>query len=444
MKRLGIRHRLLLVVATAVAVALAALIVGFNLLLDHNLNREADNLVRGRAAAELGQLHTEGGAIAVGEAPDDAAGDSQVWVFAGRRMLEAPRSGPKVAAAARRLAGSSERRVDVPSVDTRLYAIPVVAEGRRLGTVVAGISLAPYEETRKIALISSLAFGGAVLVLVVLAARWLLAGSLRPVARMTRQAAVWSERDLDQRFALGRPRDELTLLAATLDGLLDRLAASLRREQRFSAELSHELRTPLSRVIAEAELALRRPRADDEYREALARIHRNAGEVARTVEALVAAARHEAGIARGTADAYAVAAGAADACAELAGERKLEVEVVRPVEPVRIGVDYDLAERILQPIVENACRYGRQTVRLSIQRSGSAVVFAVDDDGPGVAESERERIFDPGIRGHASAGREGGAGLGLSIARRLAQSAAGDIDADVDTSGRFLVRLPAG
>ena len=77
---------------------------------------------------------------------------------------------------------------------------------------------------------------------------------------MTRQAAAWSEHDLDRRFALGEPHDELGELAATLDGLLDRLAASLRREQLFLAELSHELRTPLARVMAESELALRRER----------------------------------------------------------------------------------------------------------------------------------------------------------------------------------------
>src|SRR5207244_1729862 len=79
---------------------------------------------------------------------------------------------------------------------------------------------------------------------VLIAARWLLAASLRPVVRMTRQAADWSEHDLDHRFALGTPHDELTELAATLDGLLDRLAASLRHQRRFSAELPHELRAP--------------------------------------------------------------------------------------------------------------------------------------------------------------------------------------------------------
>src|SRR3954452_279421 len=105
------------------------------------------------------------------------------------------------------------------------------------------------------------------LALVGCAAWGLLRSALRSVSRMTRQAATWSERDLDRRFGLGEPHDELTQLASTLDGLLHRLAASLRHEQRFSAELSHELRTPLSRVIAETELALRRERTPSEYRE---------------------------------------------------------------------------------------------------------------------------------------------------------------------------------
>src|SRR5207253_8023493 len=117
-----------------------------------------------------------------------------------------------------------------------------------------------------------------------------------------------SEQDLDRRFGLGEPHDELTQLASTLDSLLDRLAASLRRERRFSAELSHELRTPLAKVIAEAELALRRERDASEYRAALEVALRNARHVARIVEMLVAAAQHGAAATHGTADAYEVAA----------------------------------------------------------------------------------------------------------------------------------------
>jgi signal transduction histidine kinase len=268
---------------------------------------------------------------------------------------------------------------------------------------------------------------------------WLLRSALRPVAQMTEQAAVWSENDLDRRFSLGEPRDELTQLAATLDGLLDRISASLRHERRFSAELSHELRTPLARILAETELALRRERTTTEYREALSVVQRSAAQLARIVDALVAAARYESGGERGTADARAVAEGAAYACDGLAAERAIELQV-EPLQPaLRVGVDADLGERILQPVIENACRYGRHRVRVSIERDRSTVVYAVEDDGPGVAPEERERIFEPGARGKGSQG----AGLGLALARRLAESVDGEVLADENGGGRFLVRLPA-
>ena len=332
---------------------------------------------------------------------------------------------------------------DVPASDVRLYAVPVVVHGRRTGSVVVSLTLAPYEETRTLALVSSLVFGGLVLALVAFAARWLLTSSLRPVTRMTRQAAAWSERDLDHRFGLGEPRDELTELAATLDDLLDRLAASLRREQRFSAELSHELRTPLARVIAETELALRRDRDPAEYRTTLALIKRNAEQLTRTVDALVAAARFEAGSRRGTADAYAVAEDTAAACSGLAAERGLAVTIEQPARPMRVGVERDLAERILQPVLENKCRYATTTVSVDIDRNGASVRYAISDDGPGVGEDERERIFEPGVRGTAANGD--GSGLGLALARRLAESVAGEVKADsAPTGGRFLVQLPAG
>ncbi len=260
---------------------------------------------------------------------------------------------------------------------------------------------------------------------------------------MTRQAAAWSERELDHRFGLGEPRDELTELASTLDDLLDRLAASLRREQRFSAELSHELRTPLARVLAETELALRREREPAEYRETLALIKRNAEQLTRTVDALVAAARFEAGSRRGTADAFAVAEDAVAACSELAAERGLALTVEQPANLMRVGVEPDLAERILQPVLENACRYAERTVRIDMERNGSTVRYGISDDGPGVGEAERERIFEPGVRGAAASGD--GSGLGLALARRLAASVDGEIEVDsAAPGGRFLVRLPAG
>ena len=153
--------------------------------------------------------------------------------------------------------------------------------------------------------------------MVALVTRWVLAAALRPVAEMTADAEAWSVRDADRRFAAGEPYDELSQLAATLDGLLDRLSASLRREQRFSAELSHELRTPLAKICAEAELALRRERRPSAYREALQTVLGNAQTMTRTIDTLVAAQRQESGLARGSADSQAVLDEVAAAYAEL-------------------------------------------------------------------------------------------------------------------------------
>jgi signal transduction histidine kinase len=447
MSRLGLRGRLFLVVVATVAVVLAALLAVFNLVLDGTLDGNARDLARSRATAEIASLRVVRGELTAEVAPDERSADADLWIFAGSRVLERPAAASLLNGAARRLAGATRKFTDVASTDTRLYAAPVIVHGRRVGTVVSGVSLAPYEQTRATALEASLVFGAIALVVVAVAAHWLLASSLRPVVRMTRQAARWSERDLDHRFALGPPHDELTELAATLDGLLDRLAASLRHERRFSAELSHELRTPLSRILAETEVALRRDRDPHEYREALALVNSSAAQLSRIVDALVTAARYEAGGERATADAASVAEGAAAACVGLAEERRIALEVELPKQPLRVGVAAELAERILQPVIENACRYGTHTVRVGVERDRSTVLYAIEDDGPGVAHEEREQIFEPGVRGGAVKARDGhtGAGLGLALARRLARSVDGDVLAETDAAGgRFLVRLPSG
>jgi signal transduction histidine kinase len=442
----SITSRLLLTVVAAVGVALVLMIAGFNVALDRTLSSNANEVLHARASAELALLSPASGGLVLHEAADPVFVDTPIFVFAGGRVLEAPRTDATVARAARSLTRGPARTLEVPASDTRLLSAPVFHKGSRLGTVVAAVSMSPYRQTQKTALLASLALGGLLLLVVALAARWLLASSFRPVARMTGQAAAWSERDIDRRFGLGDPHDELTRLAATLDGLLDRLAASLRREQRFSAEVSHELRTPLAGVIAEAELALRRERTPEEYRAAMEVVLRSARHIARTVEALVAASQHESGAVRGTADAYAVAEETAAAAASLASERKLDLVAERPSAPLRLGVDRDLAERILQPIVENACRYGASRVRIALRRDAAHVLYVVEDDGPGVLAEERESIFEPGTRGSVgrAANGDGGAGLGLALARRLARTASGEVEAEATARGaRFVVTLPA-
>ena len=129
----------------------------------------------------------------------------------------------------------------------RLYALPVTHDGERVGTVVAGVSLAPYDETATIALVGSLGLAVLLLAAVALLSHWILGKALLPVSRMTDDAADWSEHDLDRRFDRGEPYDELTRLAATLDALLERLvgepaprAAAHRRALPRAADAARE------------------------------------------------------------------------------------------------------------------------------------------------------------------------------------------------------------
>lgn len=440
--RLGVRSRLLIAIVGAVAIALAIGVATFNLFLGQRLSASATALAKAQAETELTALQVEDGKLVAPEGPDEGTVTSQAWVFEGTRVLEAPRAPERVSEAARSLAGGPERSASVGE-EARLYAVPVSENGVRYGTVVAAVSLDPYEETERSALIGSLILAALLLGAVTLISRWMLGRALLPVSRMTESAARWSEHDLDQRFAIGEPYDELTKLAATLDALLERIAASLRHEQRFTAELSHELRTPLARLKGETELMLRRERSPEEYRAALEAIDRNVDEMTRTVETLVAAARHEAGLTQTRSDLREAVSSAVETARPTGADITVRIDV--PKEPVRVSAEHDLLARIVQPLVDNAVRYGRSAVAVEVVRDGSTALVNVVDDGPGVADDECERIFEPGSRGSAAATAGLGAGLGLSLARRLARSAGGDVTVTPSPAGgRFSVRLPLG
>jgi two-component system, OmpR family, sensor kinase len=446
----GVRARLLTTVVVSVAVALALMTAGFNILLARTLSRDADAVVKTRAATEAASVDLVNDRLVGPDQPDNGGLETQAWVFKGGSALERPRVSAALDRAAVGAAATPGVAVDVPGLDTRLYAMP--ASDYPNVTVVAGVSLAPYRATQRIALLGSLVFAGLLLVVVALITRWTLRAALRPVAQMTAEAEAWSAHELDRRFAAGEPYDELSQLAATLDGLLDRLSASLRREQRFSAEVSHELRTPLAKVQAEAELALRREREPAAYREALETVLRNTRQMSVAIETLVAAAQQESGLARGRCDARTVMAEVAETCGTLAADNGVRIDPAEPAAPLPVGVDAEVAVRTLQPLVENACRLASATVRLAAHRDGGDVVISIDDDGPGVRAEEADAIFEPGVCGSAApgsgstaAGSSAGAGLGLALARRLARAAGGDVTVrPAPDGGHFDLRLPDG
>jgi signal transduction histidine kinase len=440
----GLRDRLLAVVLLATVLALAATTVGFNLLLASRLDRTADDLLRTQVNTELAEIHVAHGRLTIPDFPRTGAViDEPVWIFAGRRALERPRHLLALDREAAALAGGPRRTVEVSHRSVRMLAVPVRSGGRQVGTVVAAVSMTPYRRARDVALVTSLLVAAALLLVVIVATRWVLTAGLRPVARMTAQAAEWSENDLDRRFDLGPPRDELTQLAATLDALLGRLAAGLRHEQRFTAELSHELRTPLSRMRAQAQLAL----VDDlpaDQGEAWTAVLRSIDEMADTLDALLAGARADARPRPGLADARHAAEVVAERFRPIAAERGVRIAVEATGGGLRAGVDPELLEHLLQPLVDNACRYAETAVTIAVGREAGRVVYEIADDGPGVREDERERIFEPAVRGTAGTALREGTGLGLALARRLARAAGGSVEAlECDEGACFAVRVPA-
>ena len=424
--------------------AVGALIVGFNLLLAAQLRSDADSLLRERAAAALRSLQVTGSRLQVPEAPDQAAGDAHTWVFTLARALESPVVPATEQLSARHLAARGAGFATDAHTDTRLYAVPIVGGSRRVGTLVVGASLKPYGASMRSALFASLLLGASTLVGVTLLAHWLIRRSLAPVARMTATAARWGEHDLSRRFFVGEAHDELTELAATFDSLLGRVAASLRRERHFTAEISHELRTPLARIIAEAELATSRARDNESYRASLGAIHAAASELAGSLDALLAVARADAVHNTAAVDAWAVADEVVQRASGSLGPRRVTLELGAQTPGLHIAADRDLAERALAPILDNATRFADTRVGVAIREETSDVLFLVSDDGPGVDAEIRSRIFDPGVSRAGPHGAGSGAGLGLALARRMARAAGGDVECVPSASGAtFALRLPA-
>jgi two-component system, OmpR family, sensor kinase len=439
MSRLDLRDRVTLATALVLALGLAVLTLGVSLLLSRQLDQDLSSRLRERADAQLALVSVERGRVVVRDAADDGALDEQAWVFAGGRVVRRPAAAQELQRAADALAnvsGASERSV---GDRVRLRAEPAYASDRRrrIGTVVVGASLVPYEHTERIALLGTVLLDVFVLGAGVLLARRAVGKALEPVAEMTRHAADWSEHDLDRRFDLGPPRDELTALSATLDQLLARIGASLRHEQRFSAEMAHELRTPLSGVRGEAELALRAPGTPADVRAALQQILRGTERMARVIDTLLTVARSDAEPDRGSSDARAGTTRAVEALAPIADRAGVTLTCAAPPTPLRVAADEDAVAQALQPLIENAIRHASGTTTVTITRENGHVHFAVQDDGPGVGAAEPDDLFEPG---HSSVGS---AGLGLPLARRVARACGGDVTACASGSGgRFVLRLP--
>lgn len=424
--RRTLRGRVALVGLGAIAAWVAVLTIVFNIVLFHRLDQQAADIAKARAisASATVRLGSDGRPRAL-ESAGDAALDYGIWIYRGASAVQRPSAPRDLQQLADSIAASDVRAATTD--DATLFAVPVVQHGIQVATVIASVSLAPYERAEHTTVVGSVIVALLLLLGAYPVLRFAGRRALQPVERMTHQAREWSAHAPDHRFGGGQHFTELHDLASTLDGVLDRLSAVLRHERQLSAELSHELRTPLSTIVAETDLLIRRQPGEVAYRS----IHDSAMSMDEIIETLLTTARAE----LQSDDA------ACDVRAEverLVAGRRGHIEVRDDHRPIA-GVDATVLTRLLSPIIDNVVRYAHETVSIEIARDDAAVRIDIANDGAPIAPGDQERIFDAGYSGGD------GAGLGLTLARRLARAAEGDVVCVPRTRGAvFVVTLPPG
>ncbi len=326
----------------------------------------------------------------------------------------------------------------------RLLARPIRVTSSDVVVGVAATSTERLARSRERLAFVLIAAGPALTALIAGAA-WLLTGAaLRPVRRMAGEAATISMSEPGRRLPQPPGADEIAELGRTLNGMLDRIEATVAHERGFIDNAAHELRSPLAVLRGELELAALDVDDRDAVAEGLASALEETDRLTRLTQDLLTLARADAGqLIAGdmTTDLLDVAqAGAVrvrhrdDVTIEVAGE------------PVVVRGDPDWVNQIVTNLVANANRYAAGRVLVTVDDDESGGLLVVNDDGRGFPPDLLPRAFDRFARGDEARGRaEGGAGLGLAITASLARAMGGGVAArngGALPGARVEVRLP--
>ena len=279
--------------------------------------------------------------------------------------------------------------------------------------------------------------------------------SLAPVVAMSSQAGRIGAANLHERLAVQNEKDELGHLAQSFNSLLDRLSESFERQRRFMADASHELRTPVAILRGEAEVALsQQARSLEEYRESLGVLHHEAERLTHIVEDLFTLTRADAGqYPLQPRDFYLeeLVGECVHSARTLALAKKISLNFEEASEsPTR--ADESLLRRMILNLLDNAIKYTPEGGRVTVtgRRAGDEYVLSITDTGGGIPADLQPRIFERFFRADKARSRAendgGGAGLGLSISRWIAEAHHGrlELTRSDSTGSTFTAYLPAG
>ena len=438
--RLSIRNRLTLwYTAVVVAILLTGGIVGSLAQARLALQGLDDELTRTMATL-VGVMHTEFGEGLTLEASADEAsrevvapGHGLALLRADGRVLEAwgePRDAHVLARDAS--IGPSTRATG--GAGTRVLLRDVADAGHRYRAVVA-VSMDTLA-AQHAAMVRALSLGGILALATAAIGGWLIGRkTLQPLSDMAAQASRIDGREPSGRLSTPNPDDELGVLAASFNDLLQRLATALHQQRQFMADASHELRTPVSVVRTTAQVTLSQThRPEGDYREGFTIVEEQATRLSR-------AEAHGVPLHREFVNLDDLVAETVRAARVVAEQRALRV-VVEGQQEVGFEGDDGLLRQLVANLLDNAIRHADigGTVVAALSRDADGILLRVTNDGPGIAPADHTRIFERFVR----IGPYTGGGLGLPIARWIAEAHGGALTLEHSEPGRttFAVRLP--
>jgi signal transduction histidine kinase len=325
-------------------------------------------------------------------------------------------------------------------LDGRPYAIPgplrvVVISADHGQTVLAARPIGEIQTSLGTAG-RVLLVGTPALVVLLAVASWLMIGrTLRPIAALRRGAADITHTARSRRLPVPQSRDEVHSLATTLNGMLARLEEAEQRQRALVSDAAHELRSPLASIRLQLEVAIGHPEGQD-WQETAEGVLEDAMRLSRLAEDLLALARLDE---RGGVPARSEPVNLDEVVRQVAeryGEARLSV-----CDPVLVRGDALDLSRVLTNLMDNAARHTSSKIEVALTADG---VLTVTDDGPGIPEQDRERVFNRFTRLDSGRSRdEGGTGLGLAIVRETVRAHGGTVTLEDAAPGlRAVVRLP--
>jgi heavy metal sensor kinase len=293
---------------------------------------------------------------------------------------------------------------------------------------------APLEglETQWAALVEACAIGIPFVLALAVGGGWILGRhGLRPLAHMAEQAREITAQTPDARLDMPAAGAELDDVAASFNRVLERLNTALATQRRFMADASHELRTPVSIMRTAADVTLGQQQRDEsEYRDALTVVSQQSSRLARLVDDMLVLARADAGGYPMTPAEVDLDAVVDDCVRELAPRAAAKnIRVTSHLEPISVTADEALLRRMFGNLLTNAVTYtpAGGAINVTMAPRHGVVAVHVADTGPGISAADRDRVFERFVR-LDPARAEGGAGLGLSIARWVAEAHGGHVD----------------